>query len=59
MDKIAQTRQLVSEVNRLHRDFSTNYFETGCIEKVNLSRTIQHVPVSHIYSGLPPVAMTM
>ena len=50
MDKIAQTRQLVSEINRLHRDFSTDYFETGCIEKVNLSRTIQHVPASHIYT---------
>lgn len=49
MDKIDQVRQLVSEVNRLHRDFSNDYFETGKIEKINLSRTIAHVPAPHIY----------
>ena len=49
MDKIAQVRQLVSEVNRLHHDFSRDYFETGKIEKIKLSRTIAHVPAAHIY----------
>lgn len=49
MDKIAQVRQLVSEVNRLHHDFSRDYFETGKIEKINLSRTVAHVPAAHIY----------
>lgn len=49
MDKISQVKQLVSEINRLHQDFSKDYFETGRVEKVNLSRTISHVPVSHIY----------
>ncbi|MFM2346260.1 MAG: hypothetical protein RL654_1013 [Pseudomonadota bacterium] len=49
MNPVDQTRQLVSEINRLHRDFSGDYFETGRIEKVNLSRTIKHVPVPHIY----------
>lgn len=49
MDKIDQVKQLVSEINRLHRDFSSDYFETGVIEKINLSRTIQHIPVAHIY----------
>ena len=49
MEKIDQVRQLVSEVNRLHRDFSNDYFETGKIEKINLSRTIAHVPAPHIY----------
>jgi len=49
MNPIDQTRQLVSEINRLHRDFSNDYFETGKIEKINLSRTIHHVPVPHIY----------
>jgi ppGpp synthetase/RelA/SpoT-type nucleotidyltranferase len=33
----------------LHYDFSRDYFETGRVEKINLSRTIAHVPVSHIY----------
>lgn len=49
MDNISQTKQLVSEINRLHREFSNDYFETGKIEKINLSRTIQHVPAQHIY----------
>jgi len=49
MDKISQTKQLVSEINRLHFDFSNDYFETGRIDKINLSRTIQHVPASHVY----------
>lgn len=49
MDKISQVKQLISEINRLHSDFSRDYFETGKINKVNLARTIQRVPVSHIY----------
>jgi hypothetical protein len=50
MDKITQIKQLVSEINRLHREFSHDYFEAGKIEKINLSRTIVHVPVPHIYT---------
>ncbi|MGI9212650.1 MAG: hypothetical protein ACR2HF_09270 [Methylococcaceae bacterium] len=50
MDKISQINQLVSEINRLHREFSDDYFETGKIEKINLSRTIKSVPVPHIYT---------
>ncbi len=46
---VNQVKQLISEVNRLHLDFSNDYFETGEIDKVNLSKTIQHVPVAHIY----------
>lgn len=49
MEKVDQVKQLVSEINRLHRDFSNDYFETGKIEKINLSRTMAHVPVPHIY----------
>jgi len=49
VDKISQTRQLISEINRVHREFSNNYFETGKIEKINLSKTIKSVPVPHIY----------
>jgi ppGpp synthetase/RelA/SpoT-type nucleotidyltranferase len=49
MDKISQVKQLVSEINRLHREFSTDYFETEKIEKINLSRIIKHVSVPHIY----------
>jgi len=50
MNKIAQVKQLISEINRLHHAFSTDYFETGKIEKINLSRTIRHVPATHIYT---------
>ncbi|PHR03101.1 MAG: GTP pyrophosphokinase [Halomonas sp.] len=49
MDKISQVKQLVSEINRLHADFSRDYFETGKIAKLKLSRTIRQVPVAHIY----------
>jgi ppGpp synthetase/RelA/SpoT-type nucleotidyltranferase len=49
MDEISQVKQLVSEINRLHQQFSNDYFETGIIEKINLSRTIKHVPAEHIY----------
>lgn len=49
MNKIKQIKQLISEINRLHLDFSNDYFETGKIEKVNLSKTISHVPAPHIY----------
>ncbi len=49
MKKIDQVKQLISEINRLHRDFSNDYFETGKIEKINLSKTIKHVPVPHVY----------
>ena len=49
MEKINLIRQLVSEINRLHLEFSNDYFEKGKIEKVNLSRTIHNVPAPHIY----------
>ena len=49
MDKIKQVQQLVSEINRLHYDFSRDYFEAGKIEKINLSRTISNVSIPHIY----------
>lgn len=49
MNKINQVQQLVSEINRLHYDFSRDYFESGKIEKINLSRTISTVPIPQIY----------
>ena len=49
MDKISQTKQLVNEINFLHLAFSNDYFETGKIEKINLSRTIAQVPAPHVY----------
>lgn len=49
METIEKIKQLVSEINRLHRDFSNDYFEMGKIEKINLSKTASHVPAPHIY----------
>lgn len=49
MKKVNQVRQIVSEINHLHHDFSRDYFETGKIKKINLSRTMTHVPAAHIY----------
>ncbi|MEH0690929.1 GTP pyrophosphokinase [Vibrio cholerae] len=44
-----QVKQLVQEINRIHREFSESCFDTGLIERVKLSRTITNVPVAHIY----------
>jgi hypothetical protein len=49
MNKINQVKQLIGEINRLHCDFSQDYFETGSVEKINLFKTISHVSVEHIY----------
>lgn len=50
VDKTHQVKQLICAINQLHYDFSSDYFESGKIEKVNLSRTIARVPVPHIYT---------
>lgn len=42
-------KQLIEQINLLHLAFSKDYFESGNIESINLSRTIAHVPVTHIY----------
>lgn len=49
MNKIKDVKQLISEINKLHLDFSRDYFESGRIDKVNLSRTIKHVSHELIY----------
>ena len=49
MQTINQVKQLVSEINRLHGVFSADYFEIAKIEKINLSKTIAHVPAPHVY----------
>jgi hypothetical protein len=49
MIKIEEVEELISAINKMHLDFSSDYFESGDIEKINLSRTISKVPVEHIY----------
>lgn len=45
---LEKIERLINEINKLHLDFSVDYFETGKIEKVNLKHTLNKVPVEHI-----------
>lgn len=45
---IQKVEQLVEEINKIHQQYSIDYFETGKVEKFNLSRTINKVPTNHI-----------
>lgn len=45
---IEKVEKLIFEINAVHKYYSEDYFETGKVEKYNLSRTIKRVPVEHI-----------
>ncbi|MCL2284834.1 MAG: GTP pyrophosphokinase [Firmicutes bacterium] len=47
---IPMVKEIISEVNRIHAEYSKDYFETGKVQKINLSRTIANVPLAHIYN---------
>ena len=47
---IEDAKEIISEINRIHSEYSQEYFETGKVQKINLSRTIANVPVEHIYN---------
>ncbi|GGE28242.1 GTP pyrophosphokinase [Streptococcus himalayensis] len=47
---IEQVERLIAEINRIHQLYSKDYFETGKVEKVNLSHTFRRVPTEHILS---------
>lgn len=47
---LQKTERLIREINRIHAQYSQDYFETGKVAKVNLSRTLAHVPTEHILS---------
>ncbi|MDO4449405.1 MAG: GTP pyrophosphokinase [Moraxella sp.] len=49
-DYLAQTERLIREINQIHAQYSNDYFETGKVAKVNLSRTLAHVSTEHILS---------
>jgi hypothetical protein len=49
MSMVERTKRLISEINRIHLQFSADYFETHVLEKVNLSRTLANVPTAYIY----------
>ncbi|MCL2197450.1 MAG: hypothetical protein FWB80_00855 [Defluviitaleaceae bacterium] len=46
MTNIEKTRQLIRVVNNVHLQYSQDYFETGKVQKINLSKTT--VPTEHI-----------
>ena len=41
---IEKVERLVTEINKIHEQYAKDYFETGKVEKVNLSRTFSKVP---------------
>lgn len=43
---VEKTERLIYEINKIHLQFSNDYFETGKVEKINLSKTA--VPKQHI-----------
>ena len=45
---LEKVERLISEINRIHREYSTEYFETGKLQKVNLKHTFAKVPVDAI-----------
>ncbi|WP_373740124.1 GTP pyrophosphokinase [Neisseria sp.] len=45
-----KTERLIREINRIHAQYSQDYFETGKVEKINLSHTLRSVPTEHILS---------
>ena len=47
---LEDVERLISEINDVHRSYSRDYFESGRVEKVSLSRTISKVSVRHVLS---------
>lgn len=47
---IEKVERLISEINRIHLEYSKDYFDTGKVEKVNLKHTFNKVPVQPILS---------
>jgi len=46
---LEKVERLISEINQIHRSFAVDYFDTGKLEKVNLSRTIEKLNVDHVH----------
>lgn len=47
---LQKTERLIAEINRIHAQYSADYFETGKVQKINLSHTLRNVPTEHILS---------
>ena len=42
---LEKVERLISEINRIHLEYSKDYFETGKVEKVNLKHTFTKAPI--------------
>ncbi|RSJ14776.1 hypothetical protein D8836_01635 [Streptococcus mitis] len=47
---IEKVERLITEINRIHIEYSKDYFETGKVEKINLKHTFSKVPTKAILS---------
>lgn len=45
---LEKVERLITEINRIHLEYSKDYFETGKVEKVNLKHTFAKVPTKAI-----------
>ena len=48
VETIEKVERLISEINRIHLEYSKDYFETGKVAKINLKHTFSKVPTSEI-----------
>lgn len=48
VETIEKVERLISEINRIHLQYSKDYFETGKVAKINLKHTFSKVPTSEI-----------
>ncbi|OAM31046.1 GTP pyrophosphokinase [Eikenella longinqua] len=48
--RVQKTERLIREINRIHAQYSQDYFETGKVQKINLSHTLKNVTIEHILS---------
>lgn len=45
---LQDVERLIQEINHIHEVYSVDYFESGKVDKINLSHTISKVPLNHI-----------
>lgn len=43
---LEKTERLIREINRIHLQYSQEYFETGKVNKVNLTQTLRHIDIN-------------
>ncbi|WP_019519977.1 hypothetical protein [Faucicola boevrei] len=49
-NNLEKIERLIREINLIHAKYSEDYFETGKVEKINLSRSLKNIPIAHILS---------